>query len=99
MNDEPYHMVTTQGTIDPRGIRRRSTTRSFHFERGGGGTFLRYPDETTLFPQFMASITFRFINNFVGSWRRTAMNVTPNFDQYDAIFGDDPRRIENFWAP
>ena len=55
MNDEPYHMVTTQGTIDPAGYPTPFNDPFFFILNVAvGGTFLGYPDETTLFPQFMA---------------------------------------------
>lgn len=55
MNDEVYHTITTEGTVDPAGYPTPFNDPFFFIMNiAVGGTFLENPDETTLFPQFMA---------------------------------------------
>lgn len=55
MNGEPYHMLTTEGNVAPSGYDTPFNDPFFFiFNIAVGGNWPGYPDETTLFPQFMA---------------------------------------------
>lgn len=55
MNGEPYHMITTEDNVLPSGYQTPfNDPFYFIFNIAVGGNWPGYPDETTLFPQFMA---------------------------------------------
>jgi len=55
MNGEPYHMLTTEGNVAPSGYDTPFNDPFFFiFNIAVGGNWPGYPDESTLFPQFMA---------------------------------------------
>ena len=55
MNGEPYHQLTTEGNVAPSGYETPFNDPFFFILNVAvGGNWPGYPDETTVFPQFMA---------------------------------------------